>query len=84
MAYLELEGVPLASLPGTEESQQWLKMDPDLQEDQLAWSRVAVLCLELQGEVQVRVITMEEQGNRELVAMGTVRVCQSTCKMYML
>lgn len=60
MAYLELEGVPLASLPGTEDGRDWLRMGPDLQEDPLAWDRVAVLCLELQGEVQVRIITLEE------------------------
>lgn len=53
MAYLELEGVPLPSLSGMVEGQDWLEMEPDLQEDQLAWNRVAVLCLELQGEAQV-------------------------------
>ena len=65
MAYLELEGVPLASLSRMEEGQDWIKMEPDLQEDQLAWNRVAVLCLELQGEAQVqsvRGITNWEQA----------------------
>ena len=65
MAYLELEGVPLASLSGMEEGQDWIKMEPDLKEDQLAWSRVAVLCLELQGEVQVQSVrgtTNQEQA----------------------
>ena len=55
MAYLELEGVPLASLSGMEEGEDWIKVEPDLQEDQLAWNRVAVLCLELLGEAQVHV-----------------------------
>ena len=54
MGYLELEGVPLASLSDMAEGQDWLELETDAEEDSLAWRRVAVMCVDLQGEAEVR------------------------------